>query len=211
MQQLLFLSDIYNTLSSPQNIIQIGGIALLLAIIYIETGFFIGLVLPGGDYLVFTAGLLCGSEYLDISLVGLMASMIGAAILGDFTGFTKGRWLGPKLFKKEKSRFFKPSYLEKTLRFYEKYGAVAFIMGRFMPVIRPLIPMLAGSSGYPISKYILMNVSGAIIWIGILTPIGYYIGQLYPNIMDYTFYILFGFVLLASVPALSILFKGKNK
>jgi membrane-associated protein len=84
-------------------------------------------------------------------------------------------------------------------------------MGRFMPVIRPLIPMLAGSSGYPISKYILMNVSGAIIWIGILTPIGYYIGQLYPNIMDYTFYILFGFVLLASVPALSILFKGKNK
>jgi len=62
MQQLLFLSDLFNTLSSPQNIIQIGGIALLLAIIYIETGFFIGLVLPGGDYLVFTAGLLCGSE-----------------------------------------------------------------------------------------------------------------------------------------------------
>jgi len=211
MQQLLFLSDLYNTLSSPQNIIQIGGIALLLVITYIETGFFIGLVLPGGDYLVFTAGLLCGSEYLDISLVGLMASMIGAAILGDFTGFTKGRWLGPKLFKTEKSRFFKPSYLEKTLRFYEKYGAFAFILGRFMPVIRPLIPMLAGSSGYPVSKYIFMNISGAIIWIGLLTPIGYYIGQLYPNIMDYTFYILFGFVLLASVPALSILFKGRSK
>lgn len=211
MQELLlFISDTFHTLSSPENIIQIGGIALLLIIIYVETGFFIGLVLPGGDYLVFTAGLLCGSEYLDLSLAGLMGAMAGAAILGDFTGFTKGRWLGPKLFKKEESRFFKPSYLEKTRRFYEKYGAVAFILGRFMPVIRPLIPMLAGSSGYRFPKYVFMNISGAIVWIGLLTPIGYFIGQKYPNIMDYTLFILLGFVLMASIPALSILLKGKK-
>jgi len=98
-------------------LIQYGGIILLLVIIFLETGFFLGLVLPGGDYLVFTAGLLCGTHYLDVPLSLLLTNMTIAAIASDFTGYAKGKWLGPKLFNKPDARIFKRSYLDKSRAF----------------------------------------------------------------------------------------------
>lgn len=210
-QLLVILNEFLSSLYNAHNLIQLGGLLLLLITIYLETGFFIGLILPGGDYLLFTAGLLCGTEYLEISLAGLIASLTAAAILGDFTGFVKGSWLGPKLFKKEKSLIFKPSYLQKARRFYDKYGAIAFITGRFMPVIRPMIPMLAGSSGYPVKRYSFMNISGAILWVGILVPIGFFVGRLYPEILKYKFFIPLVFILMASIPALTIILRKERK
>ena len=115
------MENFFTLYSDPSHLIQYGGIIILLAIIYLETGLFLGLVLPGGDYLVFTAGLLCGTHYLDISLPLLLLLMTSAAILGDFTGFFKGRWLGPKLFNKPDARIFKQEYLTKTKSFYEKF------------------------------------------------------------------------------------------
>jgi membrane-associated protein len=123
----------------------VGGLVLLLVIIYLETGFFLGLVLPGGDYLVFTAGLLAGTHFLEVSIFILVQAMTGAAILGDFTGYAKGMWLGIRLFDKEENKFFKKSYLLKSEQFYKKYGMGAFILGRFLPVVRTLVPMLAGA------------------------------------------------------------------
>jgi membrane-associated protein len=145
---VFLLNTSFQSFADPVHLIQYGGIFLLLAIIYLETGFFLGLVLPGGDYLIFTAGLLCGTHYLDMSLSVLMVVMILAAVLGDFTGYAKGKWLGPKLFDKPDARFFKQSYLIKSRAFYEKYGVLAFVIGRFLPVIRTMIPILAGASGF---------------------------------------------------------------
>jgi len=205
MESVLLLNSLLQLLSDPAHLIQYGGIFLLLIIIYLETGFFLGLVLPGGDYLVFTAGLLCGTHYLDVSLPVLLLSMISAAILGDFTGYFKGKWLGQKLFNKPDARFFKQSYLEKSKLFYQKYGAWAFIIGRFLPVVRTMIPMLAGASNVPLGKFSYLNVLGAVIWIGLLTPVGYYLGAMYPQVINYSIYFLIGFVLLASLPMLKIL------
>lgn len=199
----------YNLLSDPVHLIQYGGIVLLLVIIYLETGLFLGLVLPGGDYLIFTAGLLCGTHYLDVSLMMLVSLMILAAILGDFTGYAKGRWLGPKLFNKSDARIFKQEYLVRTRNFYEKYGIWAFIAGRFLPVIRTLIPMLAGATKISISKFSYLNVLGAVIWIGTLTPLGYFLGNAYPGIMSYSIYFLIGFVLIASIPMIKLLIRKK--
>jgi membrane-associated protein len=201
----LLLNTTLQLFSDPAHLIQYGGIVLLLIIIYLETGFFLGLVLPGGDYLVFTAGLLCGTHYLDIPLPLLLAAMILAAILGDFTGYAKGKWLGPKLFNKSDNRIFKQSYLLKSRRFYEKYGLFAFIAGRFMPVIRTLIPMLAGASGISLYKFSGLNIVGAIVWIGTLTPLGYFLGEAYPEAINYSIYFLLGFVILASLPMLKII------
>ncbi|MBK7030003.1 MAG: VTT domain-containing protein [Bacteroidales bacterium] len=198
-------------LTDPVHLIQYGGLLILLIIIFLETGTLLGIVLPGGDYLVFTAGLLSGTQYLDVSLWVLVSTMIGAAILGDFTGYAKGRWLGGMLFNKEDNRFFKKSHLEKTRNFYQKYGMMAFITGRFMPVIRTLIPMLAGATSLPIKKFSLLNIAGAILWIGSLTPLGYYLGTAYPGIMKYSIYFLLGFILLASFPMLKILIPKRNK
>lgn len=207
---LIFITSIRDY-TDPRHLIQYGGLFVLLLIIYLETGFFLGLVLPGGDYLIFTAGLLCGTKYLDLSLPVLMTLMIMAAVLGDFTGYYKGKWLGPKLFSKPDARFFKRSYLDKSRAFYEKYGAIAFVSGRFMPIIRTMIPILAGASGFPLARFSFLNVLGAVIWIGLLTPLGYFLGQKYPQLMDYSIWFLLGILVLASIPTLKIIHPFKNK
>jgi membrane-associated protein len=137
--------------------------------------------------------------------------MILAAILGDFTGYAKGKWLGPKLFNKTDARIFKQSYLEKSRHFYEKYGMMAFVAGRFLPVVRTLIPMLAGASGISLLKFSGLNILGAIIWIGLLTPLGYYLGESFPEAINYSIYFLIGFVILASLPMLKIIFPFQRK
>jgi len=197
--------------TDPEHLIQYGGFILLLIIIYLETGFFLGLVLPGGDYLVFTAGLLCGTHYLDVPLLVLLTTMIATAVLGDFTGYAIGKWLGPKLFNKADALIFKRSYLEKSKAFYEKYGMWAFITGRFLPVIRTIIPMLAGASGISLVRFSFLNVIGAVIWIGSLTPLGYYLGKAYPQLINYSIYLLFGFIVLASIPVLKIMYSKVKK
>ncbi len=212
MNESIFLSFSFNQLfTDPVHLIQYGGFILLLVIIYLETGFFLGLVLPGGDYLIFTAGLLCGTDYLDVPLLVLVTAMISAAVLGDFTGYAKGRWLGPKLFNKADARIFKRSYLDKSKAFYEKYGMWAFITGRFLPVIRTIIPMLAGASGISWARFSYLNVIGGVIWIGSLTPLGYFLGKAYPQLINYSIYLLFGFIVLASIPMLKILFSKIKK
>ena len=166
---------------------------------------------PGGDYLIFTAGLLCGTHYLDMPLPILMLTMIAAAVLGDFTGFAKGKWLGTRLFDKPDAKFFKRSYLEKSRAFYEKYGAFAFIIGRFLPVIRTMIPILAGANGFRLVRFSYLNILGAIIWIGVLTPLGYYLGQAYPQLLKYSIWFLLGFIIVASLPTIKILNPFKKK
>jgi membrane-associated protein len=210
-EQTIILSGFFQLYSDPAHLIQYGGIILLLIIIYLETGFFLGLVLPGGDYLIFTAGLLCGTHYLDVPLMVLVTSMIAAAVLGDFTGFAKGKWLGPKFFNKADARIFKRAYLEKSKDFYEKYGMWAFITGRFLPVIRTIIPMLAGASGISLIRFSYLNVIGAVIWIGTLTPTGYYLGKAYPQLINYSIYLLLGFIAIASIPVFKIINPFRNK
>jgi membrane-associated protein len=207
---IIFFS-FFQHFTDPENLIQYGGIILLLVIIYLETGFFLGLVLPGGDYLIFTAGMLCGSPYLDVPLAVLITAMIAAAILGDFTGYAKGKWLGPKLFDSADARIFKRSYLDKSKAYYEKYGMWAFITGRFLPIIRTIIPMLAGASGISLIKFSYLNIIGAFIWIGSLAPLGYYLGKYYPKLIDYSIYFLVGFVILASIPVLRIINPFRKK
>ena len=203
-------NNLINLFANPHDLIMIGGLILLLVIIYLETGFFLGLILPGGDYLVFTAGLLAGTHFLDISIFVLVPAMIGAAVLGDFTGYAKGKWLGNKLFDKEENKYFKKSYILKSEQFYQKYGMGAFILGRFLPVVRTLVPMLAGASRLSLKRFALYNVLGAVIWIGSLAPLGYFLGNEFPGLIDYSVYFLFGFVILASAPVLISFLKSRK-
>lgn len=197
-------------LSDPAILIQTGGFVLLLVIIYMETGFIVGMFLPGGDYTLFTAGFLCGTQLLEVPFLVLFPSLAAAAFLGDITGYGKGKWLGPRLFTREKSRFFKPSYLEKTHTFYEKYGAAAFITGKFLPVIRAVIPLMAGASDYKKARFFTISMVGAVVWTGSLTLFGYVVGHVFPGLIQYKLWVMFGFILLASTPALSIYLRKKK-
>jgi len=161
--------------------------------------------------MLFAAGLFCGTHFLDIQLFWLVLLLILAAFLGDLTGYFKGKWLGGKLFTDNNSRFFKLEYLEKGKHFYDKFGIWAFILGRFMPIVRTLVPMIAGATSVPFRKFLLLNFSGALVWIGTLVPLGYYIGKLYPDIMKYSIFIMILFIGIASIPMLKIMLHKKSK
>ncbi|HLO60401.1 MAG TPA: DedA family protein [Bacteroidales bacterium] len=200
-----------DSIFNAHHLIEYGGLLLILAVVYIETGFFLGFVLPGGDYLLFAAGMFCGTRYLEMPLVLLLLLMVIASFLGDLTGYFKGKWLGSKLFVDNKSRFFKKEYLERGSRFYTRYGVLAFIMGRFMPVVRTLVPMIAGASEYTFRRFLLFNFLGAVTWVCTLVPLGFFIGKAYPDVMQYSVYILLIFIIVASFPVLKMFFsKGKK-
>jgi membrane-associated protein len=183
----------------------------LLAIIYVETGFFLGFVLPGGDYMLFAAGIFCGTQYLDVPLFLLVSLLIIASFLGDLTGYFKGKWVGGKFFTDNKSRFFKIEYLERGSSFYSRFGMWAFILGRFMPIIRTLVPMIAGATAFSFRKFLLFNFFGALTWVGALVPLGYFIGKTYPEVIKYSVFILLIFVAIASIPMLKIMFSKIKK
>jgi membrane-associated protein len=208
---ILLESSFWSFITDAHHIIEYGGLILILAIVYLETGFFLGFVLPGGDYLLFAAGMFCGTHYLETPLPLLLLLLMIASFLGDFTGYFKGKWLGEKLFTDNKSRFFKKEYLERGSSFYTRFGIWAFILGRFMPVIRTLVPMIAGASGYRFKRFLLFNLLGAITWVCSLVPLGYFIGKAYPGVMKYSIYILLVFVVIASLPMLKILFSKVRK
>jgi len=201
----------FRTFFDTHHIIEFGGLILILTIIYVETGFFLGFVLPGGDYLLFATGMFCGTQYLEMPLALLLFLLVIASFMGDFTGYFKGKWLGEKLFVDNKSRFFKKEYLERGSSFYNRFGMWAFILGRFMPIIRTLVPMIAGAAKYKFKKFLLFNLFGALSWVCTLVPLGYYIGKAYPDVTKYSIYILLIFIVIASLPMLKIMFSKIKK
>lgn len=116
----------------------------MLLVIFAETGLFFGFIFPG-DALLFTAGVYCGSTDLSVNIYLLVITVALAAMLGNLTGFVTGKFLGKKLFFKKDSLFFKQRYLEKARAYYDKHGGLALIGGRFIPVVRTFVPILAGA------------------------------------------------------------------
>ncbi|MCZ8235855.1 MAG: DedA family protein [Inhella sp.] len=149
--------------------------ALLFAIVFVETGLVVMPFLPG-DSLLFVVGALCGAGLMNLPLA--MGVLIAAAILGDQTNYTIGRYFGPKVFQWEDSRFFNKRAFNTAHEFYEKHGGVTIIIARFMPFIRTFAPFVAGVAEMNRSKFTLYNVAGALIWVISLTVLGYLFGNL---------------------------------
>ena len=149
--------------------------ALLFLIIFVETGLVVMPFLPG-DSLLFIVGALCGAGLIDWSLAAGL--MLAAAILGDQTNYTIGRYFGPKVFQWESSRFFNKNAFNQAHNFYERYGGVTIILARFMPFIRTFAPFVAGVADMTRSKFTMFNVVGAVIWVIGLTSAGYFFGNL---------------------------------
>ncbi len=148
--------------------------ALLFAIVFVETGVVVMPFLPG-DSLLFVVGALCGAGLMNLPLA--MSVLIAAAILGDQTNYTIGRYLGPKVFKWEQSRFFNKKAFDQAHAFYERYGGVTIIIARFMPFIRTFAPFVGGVAAMTRSKFTLFNVAGALLWVLSITTLGYLFGN----------------------------------
>lgn len=148
---------------------------ILFFIIFAETGFVFTPFLPG-DSLIFAAGTFAAIGAFNIGI--LFCVLAGASICGDTTNYWIGNFIGPKIFQREKIRFLKKEYLTKTHIFYEKHGGKTIILAKFMPIIRTFAPFVAGIGSMTYRRFIIFNVTAAIIWIGIFLSLGYYFGNL---------------------------------
>jgi membrane-associated protein len=149
--------------------------ALLFLIIFVETGLVVMPFLPG-DSLLFIVGAMCGAEVMSWPLVVVI--LLVAAIGGDQTNYTIGRYFGPRVFQWENSRFFNREAFNQAHDFYEKYGGITIVLARFMPFIRTFVPFVAGVAEMTRSKFTTYNVLGAVLWVVGLTLAGYLFGNL---------------------------------
>ena len=149
--------------------------AILFAIIFSETGFVVTPFLPG-DSLLFVAGALAALGGMEIGI--LLAVLGAAAILGNMLNYQIGRFLGPKVFHWESSRFFNTEALRKTHAFYEHHGGKTLVISRFLPLFRTFAPFVAGIGAMTYSRFSFFNTIGALAWVGSLTLAGYFFGNL---------------------------------
>src|SRR5688572_8130006 len=134
-------ASILLNLTSFTELIQVGGLILILALIFIETAVILGIFVPGGDSLLITAGLLCGTQTLDVNIYVLIGLLIVAAVSGDMMGFFVGKKIGNQLQKRPSANVFVRRQLDKAEVFYLRYGRLALIAGKFLPFIRTFNPM----------------------------------------------------------------------
>jgi len=186
-------------------LVKIIGYLGIFGIVFAESGLFFGLFLPG-DSLLFTSGLLASQGLFNIYwLVFVVAS---AAILGDSIGYWFGSKVGYKIFTKEDSLFFNKKYLEKTKEYYEKYGPMTVVIGRFVPIVRTFAPILAGVGEMNYRTFLSYNVIGAFLWAVGLTLLGFFLGSVIPGIEEYILPII---VLIIFVSILPVLLNLKSK
>jgi membrane-associated protein len=173
--------------------------ALLFLIIFVETGVVVMPFLPG-DSLLFIVGAMCGAGLMSLPLV--MGLLLVAAILGDQTNYTIGRYFGPRVFQWEDSRFFSRRGFDQAHAFYEKYGGITIILARFMPFVRTFVPFVAGVAEMTRSKFTFFNVVGAVIWVVGLLSVGYLFGNL-PIVQQHLSKIIWALII---VPGLIAMF-----
>ena len=179
----------------------------LFAAVFAETGIFFMFFLPGSSML-FTAGLLASHGLFNVWL--LLPLITFAAILGDSTGYWFGAKVGPALFKREDSRFFRKSHVEKTRVFYERHGVIAIVLARFVPVVRTFAPILAGIAGMRYRVFLTYNIIGGVLWGAGVTFAGYFLGETFPQVDHYITPIIAAIIITSFIPLIREWYKSRK-
>jgi membrane-associated protein len=148
----------------------------LALIIFAECGLLLGFFLPG-DSLLFTAGLFVAEGAIGTPLWAVCLVLVGAAVLGNATGYWIGRTAGPAVFDKPQSRLFKPHHVARTQEFFDRYGNRAIVLGRFVPIVRTFITVMAGVGRMEPRRYLTYSLIGGVAWAAGVTLLGYWLGQ----------------------------------
>ena len=180
--------------------------AILFLIIFAETGLVVCPFLPG-DSILFIAGTVVAVANLNVHV--LVIVLIAAAVLGDSVNYGVGHYIGPKAFQRPDSRWFRQEYLRRTQAFYDKYGGVTIIIGRFIPIIRTFAPFLAGVAGMSYRRFLCYNIVGGFLWISSLVYAGYLFGNI-PWVKDNLSLIVVAIVVVSLIPAVSTFVKERR-
>jgi membrane-associated protein len=187
-------SELLHKFQHLDELIAWGGYVGVTIIVFCETGILAGFFLPG-DSLLVTAGLVASQGKLDIVLLNVL--LISAAILGDSVGYAIGYFIGPRIFNKEESFFFRKEYLKRTHDFFEKYGGKTIILARFVPIVRTFAPTVAGAGRMAYRRFLFFNVFGGVLWVLSMTFIGYFLGRSIPDIEKHL-HVVIAFVIVIS-------------
>lgn len=179
-----------------------GGFLIIVAFVFAETGLLLGLVVPGGETLLFTSGLLVSTQSLNVDIVTLVIAIILAAIAGDISGFLIGKRFKKRLFEKEDTWYFKKKYLEMAAKYIKKHKKSALIFGKFLPVIRPFSPVITGTTTMNLSAFVPISILAVILYVSAFTLTGYLLGSQFPYIKNYLGYILPISIIVALVPVI---------
>ena len=179
---------------------------ILFIIIFCETGLVVTPFLPG-DSLLFVAGAFAALGSLNLVWVLVLLSV--AAILGDTINYWVGNFIGPKVFQMQNSRIFKKEYLDRTHQFYEKYGPITIVIGRFVPIIRTFAPFLAGVGSMTYGKFLTYNVVGGLLWIFSFTLGGYFFGNL-PFVKKNFTLVIFAIIIISVMPTVIEYFRQRK-
>jgi len=191
------------------DLVRWGGYAVLVAIVFVETGLLVGFFLPG-DSLLITAGLVAFTSPA-LNIWWLMVLLSAAAIVGDSVGYAIGWRAGPRLFTRPKSRLFNPAHIERTRAFYARYGAKTIVIARFVPIVRTFAPVVAGVGQMEYRRFLLYNVAGGVGWVTSMTGAGYLLGQTIPNIADRLPLIVLIVILLSLIPIVVELVRERRR
>lgn len=187
------------------HIVQAGGLLLIAALIFGESGMFIGFFFPG-DTLLLAAGIFAAQGKLPIALTVIVIAL--AAIAGDNVGYHIGKRYGRRLFSKPDSPVFKQEYVQQAEAFYERYGAKTMLMAHFLPIIRTFAPAVAGVARMDYKRFVLFDAIGDSAWAAVVTLIGYWFGRKIPNIDHYIMLAVAAVVLITLGPTLYHLAKA---
>ncbi|MBX9448715.1 MAG: VTT domain-containing protein [Taibaiella sp.] len=189
------------------------GLYIIMAIIFAETGLFIGFLLPG-DHLLFVTGLLLKgypepyeSDFANWFYWSTLITI--CAVLGNYVGYIFGHRSGQWLFNRKDTWYLKKRHLEQAQKFYEKKGGIAIIIARFVPVVRTFAPIVAGVVKMDFKKFTLYNIIGAAIWVYGLTIVGFILGT-NQWVHDHLEYIIIGLILVTTGPVLYKMIFGKS-
>jgi membrane-associated protein len=194
-----WLWDLVHRIYDVEALVRVGGLMALIAIVFVETGLFVGFFLPG-DSLLVTAGLFAARGDLGLWSIFLFVSL--AAIVGDTVGYTIGARTGPKIFTREDSLLFHKKHLITTKEFYDRYGGVTIIIARFMPIVRTFAPLVAGVGGMEYRRFVFYNIAGGIGWVVSMTSLGYFLGKAVPGIDRHIHVVIAVVIFLSLLPAI---------
>jgi len=179
---------------------------IVFLIIFGETGLVVTPILPG-DSLLFSLGAVAALGILDARL--LIILLIIAAVAGDAVNYTLGKFIGPRIFHHETSRFFKKEHLNRTHKFYEKHGGKTIFLARFIPIIRTFAPFVAGMGSMSYGRFALYNISGGVSWIVLFIAAGYYFGNI-PLVRHNFSLVIMAIVFISILPGIIELWRGRT-
>jgi membrane-associated protein len=193
-----FVGHILAQLYDVRGLIEWGGTAMVCAIVFAETGLFVGFFLPG-DSLLVTAGVFAGAGHLK--LAWLLSLVTLCAITGDQVGYLIGWRAGQTLYQRKDSRFFKRKHLDRAHEFYERNGGKTIILARFLPIVRTFCPPVAGAAKMNYAQYLLYDIAGGICWVWSMILLGFTLGRTIPNVDKRIHYIIAAVIVVSFMPA----------